>query len=488
MQRDDTEDDPHVPFHLSDGGRQEEPPRGLMEEDSPFVPKGSANGGMPRRYVDVIVGGQAGSEGKGAIAEHLVRTEDYGAMVRPGSSNAGHTVYAADGAGWDEYIHQVIPSAATVDPAMDIYMAPESSFGLDEFFEEYQDMIDRWGEKAAGRLTVDPKAAVITGEHRHEEAERKLGDDIGSTVHGCGAVRVEKIWRSAGNVRLAGQYAALDGFMPEGGRRVPDLITEHGQDGESVLIEGTQGTLLSMNQSPHWPYSTSRDCTAPAFLSSAGVPPTATRHTWAVFRTYPIRVGGHSGPMDGEEIDFETISERAGHTEPPVEFTSVTKKKRRIFEWSWDQFEFALRLNDPDLIAVTFLDYLDADNYGEWTWWDLTRETREWVAELNNRAREYNGSRVAFLKTGPKPEHAIDLRHKAPATSSERWKAGVLPPADPEELDGAARDAGAGPDGNWFDLHPTPGANYARGDGDEVDTMELAREEINDMIEDPGDD
>lgn len=367
--------------------------------------------GMPRDYADVVVGGQAGSEGKGAIVAHLLRNEDYAAAVRPGSSNAGHTVYAADGT---EYVHQVIPSAATVTEDVDLLMAPESSFGLDEFFEEVQDMVDRWGEDARHRVFVDPFAAIITDHHRHMERERKLGADIGSTVHGCGAVRVEKIWRSAGHVRLAKDYTALQDYLPvdaDGGVwRVPDIMYQHGVDGRNVVVEGTQGTLLSMNQSGYWPFSTSRDCTASAFLSSCGLPPSATRHVWAVFRTYPIRVGGTSGPMEGEEIDFETIAERAGFDEPPVEFTSVTKKKRRIFEWSWDDFTFALRLNDPDRIALTFLDYLDADNYGATSMDELSADTMKFVAEVDQAARAENDGRVGLLKTGPKPDHIIDLR------------------------------------------------------------------------------
>lgn len=413
-------------------------------------------------YADVVVGGQAGSEGKGAVVAHLVRTNDYAAAVRPGSSNAGHTVYAGrretpdsdSDDEWESYVHQVLPTAATVSDSVNCYMAPESSFGLDEFFEEVQDMTDRWSwPNAAERVAVDPKAAVITDDHRHEERDRKLGADIGSTVHGCGAVRVEKIWRSAGNVRLAEQYKALDDFDPRAVdrvgdeqhyHRVPAVLNGHGRAGESVMVEGTQGTLLSMNQSPHWPFSTSRDCTASAFLSSCGLAPSAARNVWAVFRTYPIRVGGHSGPMDGEEIDFETIADRAGHTDPPVEFTSVTKKKRRVFEWSWEQFDFALRLNDPDYVALTFLDYWDADNYGADRWGDLSEDTQEKLREINDRAEKVCGARLAMVKTGPLPDHAIDFRY---AGSDDEWHAGGLP------------SVGEDP-GDWSH-HPQPGRYYA---------------------------
>lgn len=380
---------------------------------------------LPRGYADVVVGGQAGSEGKGAVVAHLLRTGNYGSAVRPGSTNAGHSVYgltkkareAGDAPGvvvpeddrWDKYVHQVLPSAATVTGGVDLMMAPESSFGLDEFFEEAQDMADRWGEDALDRVYVDPKAAIITDHHRKLERERGLGRDIGSTVHGCGAVRVEKIWRSAGHVRLAEDYEALDRFT-RGTRRVPERLRERARNGEKTIIEGTQGTLLSMNQSDFWPYTTSRDCTASAFISSVGLPPSAVRDVWAVFRTYPIRVGGNSGPMDAEEISFETIGRRAGFEEPPVEFTSVTGKKRRIFEWSWHDFGEALRLNDPDYVAITFADYIDADNRGASDWRGLTADTRGFVKQVDHRAQKICGAQVALVKTGPMPGDIVDSR------------------------------------------------------------------------------
>lgn len=359
----------------------------------------------PTEFVDIVVGGQAGSEGKGAVVAHLTRSQSYGGAVRPGSSNAGHTVYDED---CTEHIQQVIPSPGVIDPDIDLYMAAESSFGLDELAEERARIEDVWGESLADRLYIDPKAAVIDERHREIEAERQLGEEIGSTVHGVGAVRADKIWRSAGNVSLAEEHDELSAFV---GPRTVERLVQHGRSGEPVIIEGTQGTMLSMNHSHHYPFTTSRDCLASSFLSSCGLPPSTTREVWAVFRTYPIRVGGNSGSLSGEEISFETIAERAGFEEPPVEFTSVTKKKRRIFEWSWRQFEYSLQMNGPDKIAITFMDYLDADNYGATTLDELVDESLDWVYELREALSNVD-AQLGLLKTGPLPEHTIDLREE----------------------------------------------------------------------------
>jgi adenylosuccinate synthase len=340
---------------------------------------------------DVIVGGQAGSEGKGAIAARLLRTENYDASVRPGGSNAGHTVYCPE-----KRVHQVLPVAASVTEGVDCYLAPESYFGISELREEV-----KWAENS--RVHVDPKAAIISGNHRQTERQKKLGEDIGSTVHGVGAATVEKIWRSSGDVKLA-EDVLDDEVLSD--RRVPVELSET----RRTLVEGTQGTLLSMNQSPHWPFCTSRDCIASSFLSSCGIAPRLVGDVWAVFRTYPIRVGGHSGPMDGKEITFEKIAERAGHQEAPVEYTSVTGKQRRIFEWSFEQFDYAMRLNRPDHVALTFLDYIDVRNKGAVRFGQLTDETKRWIRKVQDRAREKWQSSVSLLKTGPKPDHIIDLR------------------------------------------------------------------------------
>jgi adenylosuccinate synthase len=227
-----------------------------------------------------------------------------------------------------------------------------------------------------------------------------LGKDIGSTTHGVGAARVEKIWRSAGNIRLAEEYPQLDDIVSE--KRVNELFPQE----DYVILEGTQGTLLSMNQSSHYPKTTSQDCIASSFLSSAGLPPTSCRDVWCVFRTYPIRVAGDSGKMFGKEIDFEEIKKRAGFNKKPVEYTSVTKKKRRIFEWSWRDFDTAFRLNNPNELAITFLDYISADDRGVSEYERLSDESKDFIHSVEERA----GTKVDIMKTGPKSSHVIS-RH-----------------------------------------------------------------------------
>ena len=76
--------------------------------------------------------------------------------------------------------------------------------------------------------------------------------------------------------------------------------------GQRVLLEGTQGTSLSLHHGPY-PHVTSRDTTVAGCLADAGIAPGRVRRIVAVFRTYPIRVGGPSGGFGGDEIDHDEI-------------------------------------------------------------------------------------------------------------------------------------------------------------------------------------
>jgi adenylosuccinate synthase len=69
-----------------------------------------------------------------------------------------------------------------------------------------------------------------------------------------------------------------------------------------------------------------------------------------------------------------------------AEITSTTKRKRRVGEFEWDQFRRACALNAPTDLAVTFVDYLSADNRHARRYEQLTAETIQWIEELERVA------------------------------------------------------------------------------------------------------
>ena len=88
-------------------------------------------------------------------------------------------------------------------------------------------------------------------------------------------------------------------------------MREHLEAGQRIIIEGTQGFGLSLLHSKYYPFVTSRDTTAAAFVSEAGLSPLDVDDIVLVLRAFPIRVGGNSGPLPNE-IDWDTVTSESG--------------------------------------------------------------------------------------------------------------------------------------------------------------------------------
>ena len=162
---------------------------------------------------------------------------------------------------------------------------------------------------------------VIDDEDRRLETTG-LGS-ISSTKQGVGAASARKIL-NRGATMLFGPPVSLARDVPQLKAFVCDVRSElerHFRAGRRVLLEGTQGTLLSVHHG-FWPHVTSRETTVSGCLSDAGIPPSRVRKVIMVVRTFPIRVGGNSGWM-GREIEFEQVSKKSGI--PMEEFRKVEK-------------------------------------------------------------------------------------------------------------------------------------------------------------------
>jgi len=130
----------------------------------------------------------------------------------------------------------------------------------------------------------------------------------------------------------------------------------HLQIGGTVIIEGTQGYGLG-SHAGYYPHCTSSDCRAIDFLAMAGIPPWSmfarNLEIVIVYRVHPIRIAGNSGPLKGE-----TTWEKLGI---PDEFTTVTKKVRRVGAWDADLAHRAFLANGGNSMAVRtalmFTDY-----------------------------------------------------------------------------------------------------------------------------------
>ncbi|HMJ85085.1 MAG TPA: adenylosuccinate synthetase [Vicinamibacterales bacterium] len=354
-------------------------------------------GGRAEPLVDVLVGGQYGSEGKGHVASYLARGYQY--LVRVGGPNAGHKVCEEDG---EIYTFHQLPSGTRRSDAA-IILGPGSVLSIEQVLKEVRDCrVDPL------RLSIDPNAMIIEKADVREE-QKYLVRTIGSTGQGVGIAFARKVRRTAARprVRLAKDVRQLKPYVREA-RRILDRAFARG---EKIFVEGTQGTGLSLHHG-EYPFVTSRDTTVSGCLSEAGIAPSRVRRIILVVRTYPIRVespdGETSGPMT-LELNWAEISRRSGVSRKELEEaerTSTTNRRRRVAEFDWHLFRRAVSLNGPTDIALTFADYLSIDNRDARRFEQLTTETIHLVEELERVAAAH----VSLITTRFHPRSIIDRR------------------------------------------------------------------------------
>lgn len=304
---------------------------------------------MSRGKMCALVGGQYGSEGKGAIARHVA--DRYDVHVRVGSPNAGHTIF------WrgEKHVMQSIP-CGWINPAARIVIGRGALLNMRLLMNELVHILQYYPDFLS-RLYVDECAGILDERFHEQEGgvDGEMHRRIGSTGEGVGPARIARLERDPEKFRLFRDVAADYGLEGCCVADTPTLIAGWQDEGLDVLIEGTQGSGLSLLHS-HWPYCTTVDTNAAGMISEVGVAPSRLTDVLMVCRTFPIRVAGNSGPMKGETT-WEEISQRVGH--PVEERTTVTKKVRRVAHWDDALFRRAFTLNEPTEIALTFCDYVD---------------------------------------------------------------------------------------------------------------------------------
>ncbi len=325
--------------------------------------------------VTVVVGGQFGSEGKGKVAHAFARNQRAAAAIRVGGSNSGHTVIDPDG---NPRIFRHLPTAAVLSDVTCV-IGPGSYVDPEVLISEIEDV-----RLSPERLLIDQNAVLITEEHKDAERRSGLREKIGSTGSGTGAAVIDRISRGSA-VAFAGTDERLARFVVSTRPFLRELLNRR----ERIVVEGTQGFGLSLLHSGHHPKVTSRDTTAAAFVSEAGLSPRDVDEIVLVIRAFPIRVAGDSGPLPNETT-WEAITRESGSPVPIVERSSVTKEIRRVARFDPEVVLSALEANDPTCIVLNHLDYVDSSCRQSNI---LTKKAENAVAEvesgLSYRIRHY---------------------------------------------------------------------------------------------------
>ncbi|HWX22459.1 MAG TPA: adenylosuccinate synthetase [Candidatus Binatia bacterium] len=328
----------------------------------------------------IVVGGQYGSEGKGKVVALLANSADRPWLVRCGGPNSGHTV-TIDG---KDVIMRQVPSCAKPNG---VTFCIAAGCVVDEslLLRELEMLkIER------GSIIVDPRAVFVTAEDRDAES-RDLGH-IGSTCSGTGAALQRRMSRRF-DIRLVAESEDLRGRCRI--ESVAPLLHRVHDDGGNIIVEGTQGFGLSLLHGPDYPYVTSRDTTAAGFAAEVGLSPRHVENIMMVIRTFPIRVGGTSGPFPNE-ISWQEIQTVSGAPEVLAEYTSVTKRLRRVARFDLDAVRIACSYNRPTGLAVMGLDRLDYANTGVTESAKLSAAGRKFLDALEMNT----GVPVQFIGTG----------------------------------------------------------------------------------------
>ena len=330
--------------------------------------------------VDIVVGGFWGDEGKGKIISYLVKKRKPSIVARGGvGPNAGHTIIVEG----KVYKLRMVPSAIGGKEVEKFLIGPGVLVNTEVFLQEVSTT------DIEGKAFVDPQCGIITEKHRKiDTTDAHLAKKIGTTGSGSGPANEERVRRS---LTLAKDIDELKPYIID----VPGEIHKALLKGDSVLLEGTQATYLSLFHGTY-PFVTTKDVTASAICSDVGIGPTAVTDVTIVFKAYVTRVG--KGFLPDELSEDETI--KRGWSE----YGTVTKRLRRAAPFNVELAKRSIQLNSATRVAVTKLDVLFPLDRGKTSFDGLTEEAKNWVYKIEKDL----GMKVHFIGTGPADMEIID--------------------------------------------------------------------------------
>jgi adenylosuccinate synthase len=328
----------------------------------------------------VIVGAFWGDEGKGKIISYLALKDNLDFCVRTGSVNAAHTVWHEG----QKYALHMVP-AGFINPKCRLLIAPGANVHVGQFFKEVE------LTKVGTRVGIDFQTSIIEAKHSEQDKASAHNRGIGTTGWGVGPALEERVRRTA---KLAKDLPELKPYLA-------DTITEVNEgidQGKQVLLEGTQGFMLSLFLGGGYPYVTGRDTGASAIASEAGVGPTRVDDVIIVFKSFITRVG--AGPLPGE-ITKEEAQKRGW-----FEVAAGTGRDRRSAPFDFDLAKKTAKINGATQAALTKLDCIFPACAGKRNFDDLSKEAKQFVKEVETRT----GVPVTIIGTGPDALDIIDLR------------------------------------------------------------------------------
>ncbi len=332
----------------------------------------------------VVIGTQWGDEGKGKVVDWL--TEHARVVARfQGGHNAGHTLVI----GGRKTILRLIPSGI-LRAGVQCYIGNGVVLSPSALLQEI-DELALLGVDVPARLRVSGACPLILPHHvalDKAREEAKGAAKIGTTGRGIGPAYEDKVARRAIRVQdlhspatlrtkltelldfhnfvltkyyhakpvdLEASYAEILALTPRLLPMVTDVsraLHEAMREGQSILFEGAQGSLLDVDHGTY-PFVTSSNTLAAAAGAGTGVGPQALHYVLGIAKAYATRVG--SGPFPTELSDDlgEQLRQRGN------EFGSVTGRPRRCGWLDGVALKRASQINGVSGLCATKLDVLD---------------------------------------------------------------------------------------------------------------------------------
>lgn len=327
----------------------------------------------------VTVGGFYGDEGKGKVIAYLAKKNNPTIAVRGGvGPNAGHT-FTFEG---KEYKVRMLPSAA-LNPTTRLLIGSGVLVNSQVLLNEIAKF------QADDRTFVDSQCGIIEQTHIDLDiGEDYLKSKVGTTGTGTGPANADRALRT---LKLARDIPELSLYIED----VSNSVNYALDNREKVIVEGTQGTYLSLFHGGY-PYVTSKDVTASGICSDIGIGPKRVDEILVVFKAYVTRVG--SGPLKNELSNEE--AKKRGWTE----YGSVTGRQRRAAPFDMELAKKAIRLNSATQLAVTKLDVVFPESSGMREYTKLPAEAKKFIENIESEA----GLKVTLIGTGQELYDVVD--------------------------------------------------------------------------------
>ena len=332
----------------------------------------------------VILGTQWGDEGKGKIVDLL--TDQVATVARfQGGHNAGHTLVIEG----EKTVLHLIPSGILRDNVTclignGVVLAP------DALLKEMKELEAR-DVPVKERLRLSLSCPLILPYHVALDQAREVakGDQkIGTTGRGIGPAYEDKVARRGlrlGDLACPESFAeklkeimAYHNFVLENFYKVEpvdyqktledalvmakellplaidvtDALHTYRKNGDNILFEGAQGSLLDIDHGTY-PFVTSSNTTAGGTATGSGFGPMYLDYILGITKAYTTRVG--SGPFPTELFDENGAHlAKKGH-----EFGATTGRPRRCGWFDAVGLRHAIQINSVSGICLTKLDVLD---------------------------------------------------------------------------------------------------------------------------------